>query len=79
MITESNPLLKLILKREDSFIYNKIISIYESIYSLYDFILNDPFENLWFELLSIILGYGHLALFLFDSTVRIYNYLLFIL
>ena len=71
MLKEKNPLLKLDLKREDSFISNEIFSIYENVFSLYDLILSNPFENLWFELFSIILGYCQLGLYLFDSTVRI--------
>lgn len=72
MNKEKNPLLYIQLtKKRKTFItfYNACT---ESLYSLFDLILEDPIENFWFECINIFFGYIQLILFIFDSTVSIY-------
>jgi hypothetical protein len=52
------------------FISNTLELIYEGLYELYRFILEDPFENFWFECIGIILGYAQIILYLVDKTVN---------
>ena len=44
--------------------------IYEALYELYRYILEDPFESFWFECIGIIMGYLQILLYLIDKTVN---------
>jgi hypothetical protein len=70
MLKEKNPLLKLKLKEETPFIANLFNKIYECLYALYDYMLDNPIENFWYEFISILLGYLQLISFPFDVIVR---------
>ncbi len=69
MLKEKNPLLRLKLKEEKSFFYILIKAINESLYSLFDLILEEPYENIWYECISIIFQYLQLIIYIFDKTV----------
>ena len=69
MLKEKNPLLRLKLKEEKSFFYILIKAINESLYSLFDLILEEPYENIWYECISIIFQYLQLITYIFDETV----------
>ena len=69
MIRDNNPLLDLNLKKEKSFIFKLRKTIFESLYSLFNSIMENPFENIWYESISIIIGYFQLIIYLFDRTV----------
>lgn len=69
MLKDNKILLKLNFKKENSFVLELKKIVYESIYSLFNLIMENPFENIWYESLSIILGYSQLILYLFDRTV----------
>jgi hypothetical protein len=70
MLTEQNPLINLNFEKKSMFISNTLELIYEGLYELYRFILEDPFENFWFECIGIILGYAQIILYLVDKTVN---------
>ena len=65
----NNQEVKVKLKNRKS----KISEIYknasESIYVLFDKILEDPVENIFYEFLSISLGYIQLLIYIIDKTV----------
>ena len=65
----NNQEVKVKLKNRKS----KISEIYknasESIYVLFDKILEDPVENIFYEFLSITLGYIQLIIYIIDETV----------
>ena len=69
MLKEKNPLLRLKLKEEKSFFYILIKAINESLYSLFDLILEELYENIWYEYISIIFQYLQLIIYIFDKTV----------
>lgn len=69
MLKDNKILLKFNFKKEKSFVLELKKIVYESIYSLFNLIMENPFENIWYESLSIILGYSQLILYLFDRTV----------
>ena len=69
MIKEKSQLLRLNLSKKDSSFELKS-SLYESFYSLYSLILEDPIENFWLELFHILFGYLQLIAYLFDSIVN---------
>lgn len=70
MLKEPNPLIRLNLVKKPIFISNTLKLIFESLYELYRYILEDPFENLWFECIGIIMGYMQILLYLIDKTVN---------
>ena len=45
-------------------------SLYEPFYYLFCLIMEDPIENLWFEIFHILFGYLQLTAYLFDSIVN---------
>ena len=71
MIKEKNPLLKLKLQQTISPLINLYNNNADSLYELYDLILEAPFENIWFETMHILFGYCQLIAYLFDATVSI--------
>ena len=70
MLKESNPLIHLNLENKPIFISNTLKLIYEALYELYRYILEDPFESFWFECIGIIMGYFQILLYLVDKTVN---------
>jgi len=69
MLKENNPLLKLDIKMKKSYIFSIIMKVLESFYALFDLILEDPLENFWYEIVSIVLGYIQILYYLIDKTV----------
>ena len=71
MLNENNDLLKLKLKKKKLFILKFLKGISESFYLLFDSLLENPIENIWYEIFSILLGYCQLFLYIIDQTVSI--------
>ena len=69
MIQEKNPLIDLEFSPKSSMFKNIYDRTTESLYSLFDLILEAPIENIVFEVLIISLGYLQLIAFIFDPTV----------
>ena len=69
MIREINFLLKLKLQKTISPLINLYNNNADSLYELYDLILEAPFENIWFETINNLFGYCKLVAYLFDGTV----------
>ena len=69
MLKEKNPLLKIQLNKEKSYIIHIIIKTFEAFYELYDLILEEPIENFWYEFLAIVFGYLQIIYYFFDKTV----------
>jgi len=70
MLKDQNPLIDLKLEKKPIFISNFLKLVYESLYELFRFILEDPFENFWFECIGIVIGYAQILLYLIDKTVN---------
>ena len=70
MLKEKNPLLKLNIKINEETITNLNGNFFEGLFSLYDFILEDPIENFWYECFNIIISYLQLISFSFYESVR---------
>jgi hypothetical protein len=71
MLKDKNPLLTIKLKKLNPKLSNIFNSIFESLYALYDVILDDPIENFWYECFNIIISYFQLIAFIFDKTVSL--------
>ena len=79
MILDKNPIINLNFSKKNS-AFNKYYNIItESLYSLFDLILDDPIENFILECIIILLGYSQLIIFIFDPIVSIYKIIIFIL
>ena len=72
MLKEKNPLLKLNLKTEEPTLSKLLNNIFEALYELYDFILDEPIENFWYECINVILSYFQLITLMLDDTVSIF-------
>ena len=70
MLKEPNPLIDLNIEKKPIFISSFLKLIYESLYELFRYILEDPFENFWFECIGIVMGYAQILLYLIDKTVN---------
>ena len=73
MLKEKSPLLNIEIKNEKSLKFNNINDIFECLYELYDFMLDNPIENIWYECLSIVISYFQLISLMFDKIVSIIN------
>ena len=71
MLKEKHPLLKLKVKKENILLSNAFNNIFGGLYALYNFILQDPIENFWFECFSVLLSYLQLISYLFGETVSL--------
>ena len=69
MIKENNILLEFKLSKKKSIFIEFYQTSIDIIYSLFDFILDDPIENFWYECFNIFLGYTQLIAYLSDSSV----------
>ena len=71
MLKDKHSLLKLNFKKQIPQLSNMLDYIFESLYALYDLILDNPIENFWYEIFNIIISYLQLIAFIFDKTVSI--------
>ena len=69
MIKENNILLEMELSKKRSLFFEFYQTSTEILYSLFEFILDDPIENFWYECFNIIIGYTQLLAYLSDSSV----------
>ena len=69
MLKENENLLDLELKRE-KIIYSKTRKIlYEGLYELFFLILQSPIENILFEIITFLISYIQILMFIFNETV----------
>ena len=65
-INNQELIIKIKNKSKISEIYKKAL---EGLYKLFDKILEDPFENFFYECISIIFSYFQLLIYIIDETV----------
>ena len=69
MIKENDKLLGISIGN-NKIIYSKIRKIiYEALYELYYLILQDPIENISFEIVTFLLSYLQILMLVFNETV----------
>ena len=69
MLKENEKLLNINFKNE-KIIYSETRKIiYEALYELYFLILQSPIENFLFEIISFLLSYLQIIMFIFNETV----------
>jgi hypothetical protein len=69
MIKEKNPLLNLKLVKDKSPLLDFYNNNVETLFELFDLLLDNPIENIWFEFIKILFGYTQLIAFAFDPGV----------
>ena len=70
MLKENNSLLNLKLVKEKSLLTKIGKKFIEALYELYDLLLIVPIENIYFEIISLFIGYLQIIIFIFNETVR---------
>ena len=69
MLKENENLLNLKFERQ-KIIYSKSRKIiYEALYELFFLILQSPIENILFEIISFLISYFQIIMFIFNETV----------
>ena len=66
---EKNPLLIIQLNKKVSKLSQFYKDFFEGLYALFFLMLDDIFENFWYECISISLGYFQLLIYILDETV----------
>ena len=77
MLKENENLLDLKFERQ-KIIYSKSRKIiYEALYELFFSILESPIENILFEIITFLLSYFQILMFIFNQTVskKYYNFI----
>ena len=69
MLKEKTPILKMNLKSKKETITNINNNLFSGLFLLYDFILENPIENFWYECINIIISYLQLISLSFDESV----------
>ena len=69
MIRENNFLISIKIKKEISILTKLLNNILESLFDLFELILDDPIENFWFEIISLCICYIQIIMFIFNETV----------
>ena len=69
MKNEKNPLLIIQLNKKVSKLSQFCKDFFEGLYALFFLMLDDIFENFWYECISISLGYFQLLIYILDETV----------
>ena len=69
MMKEKNPLLIIQLNKKVSQLSQFCKDFFEGLYALFFLMLDDIFENFWYECISISLGYFQLLIYILDETV----------
>ena len=69
MINEKILLSNLHIEKEESILTELYKNFVEGLYELYCLMLENPFENFWYECISLSLGYFQLLIYIIDETV----------
>ena len=68
---DNNAILKINLAEKES-ITSKFTEFQNSLFIIFYYILKKPFDNFWWECISILIQYLQIFIFIIDSTVSIY-------
>ena len=69
MNNENKAILKAKIENENSNLLKKVEEFYEGFYALFYLILKNPFNNFWWECISLSIQYTQLLVFIIDDTV----------
>lgn len=80
MINENKAILNAEINRKESKIAKKLEEFNQGYYEMFYLILKNPFNNFWWECISLTIQYSQLLIFIVDTTVRqkyLYYYIVF--
>ena len=69
MINEKKLLSNIPLESGESILIDFYKNFVEGLFELFCIMLDNPFENFWYECISISLGYFQLLIYIIDETV----------
>jgi len=69
MINEKKEILNAKINKKESTLNKKIKEVQESFFALFYFILKNPFDNFWWQCISITIQYAQILLLILNSTV----------
>ena len=69
MNNENNAILNAEINEKESKLLKNIQDFYEGFYELFYFILKNPLDNFWWEIISLTIQYSQLLIFSIDETV----------
>ena len=69
MNNDNNAILNAEINKKESELLKKIQNFYEGFYELFYFILKNPLDNFWWEIISLSIQYSQLLAFIIDETV----------
>ena len=72
MIGDKSSLLKIELSKKVSMFNEFYKDFIEGIYELFSIMLDEPVESIWYESISIILGYFQLIIYIIDESVSLF-------
>ena len=72
MQNESKKILEAEIIKKESKLKLKFREIFEAFFSTFYFILENPLDNLWWEVISLIIQYVQLILFILDEAVSFF-------
>lgn len=70
MSNENKAILNAKINRKESKIVKTLEEFNQGYYEMFYLILKNPFNNFWWECISITIQYSQLLIFILDSTVR---------
>ena len=70
MSNENKAILNAKINRKESNIVKILEAFNQGYYEMFYLILKSPFNNFWWECISITIQYSQLLIFILDSTVR---------
>lgn len=69
MINEKKEILNAKINKKESKFNEKIKEVHESFFELFYFILKSPFDNFWWQCISITIQYAQMLILILNSTV----------
>ncbi len=69
MINEKKDILSAKINKKESKFNEKIKALHESFFALFYFILKNPFDNFWWQCISLSIQYAQMLLLILNSTV----------
>ena len=72
---DNNAILKLNLSLNESN-KNRFSELYNGLFTLFYIILKKPLDNFWFECISLLIQYFQMGIFIIDSTVSLFYYII---
>ena len=68
---KEKKILKAKIDNKETKLFKKIEEIYDGFNALFYYILKDPLDNVWWEIISLTIQYVHMLIFIVNGTVSI--------